>query len=154
MSAVKYALRVAVLWVMWALAGAYSMFLYMLVEPTALEEALAGEMDGMALDGGVGYYLAGSLLLGLGMAVLTVLSDSRGTRIANLVVALAIGIWGVLETVSHLVSDAFSAWMLVSGASVLVALLIAGLSAAALRKPATGPPAVDESVEHRETTTV
>jgi hypothetical protein len=95
-------IRTAVLWVAFTAAPAVSLLLWLLVEPTALDEALAGEMEGMASDGAVGYYLALSAVLPLGLAVMTLLLDNRVTRYTNLIAGLLLGAWGLVDLVSHL----------------------------------------------------
>lgn len=49
MNAGQKRMRIAVLWVAAAVTYSFGMLMYLLVLPDALEEALAGEMEGMAL---------------------------------------------------------------------------------------------------------
>ncbi len=155
MNVVDTRIRVAILWVAWFAASAFALLLWLLVEPTALEEALAGEMDGFASDGGVGYYMAIFAVIPLGLAVMTLQLDNRGTRYVNLIAGLLIGAWGIVEMVGHLVDGEFNASVLVSVAATLIAFLIAGLSVAELRKPVPPPTATAvEQTKLRETTTV
>lgn len=136
MRTIDVRIRIAILWALWAAAMAFGMLLWLLVAPGALEDALAGQMEGMASDGGAGYVLAVFGLVPLALAVMTLLIDNRVTRYANLVAGLLVGAWGILEMVTHLVDEAFNASMLVSIGTILIALLIAGLSASALRQKA------------------
>ena len=134
MKTIDARIRIAILWALWAAAATYALLLGLLVEPTALEEALAGEVEGFATDGWVGYYMALSAIIPLALAVMTLQFDSRGTRYTNLVAGLLLGAWTLFDTGYAIVDNgAFFAWMLVSAASALIAFLIAGLSAAALR---------------------
>lgn len=137
MKAIDVRIRIAILWALWAAAATFSVVLWLLVEPVALEEALAGEMEGFASDGFVGYYMAISGILPLALAVMTLQFDNRGTRYTNLIAGLALGAWTFVD-VGYAIVDgaAFNASMLVSVATSLVAFLIAGLSAAALRHKA------------------
>lgn len=132
-------IRIAVLWVAFTAASAVSLLLWLLVEPTALAEALAGEMEGMASGGAVGYYLALSAVLPLGLAVMTLLLGNQVTRYTNLIAGLLLGAWGLVDLVSHLAGGAFNASMLISVLTSLIAFLIAGLSLGELRTPDSQP---------------
>lgn len=137
MRAIDFRIRIAILWALWTAAMAFGMLLWLLVEPGALEEALAGEMEGFASDGGVGYYLAISGILPLALAIVTLQFDNRGTRYANLIAGLVFGAWTYVDLGTSIADGAaFNAAMLVSVATSLIAFLIAGLSAAALRRKA------------------
>jgi len=116
-------------------ASAVSLLFWLLVVPTALEEALAGEMEGMASDGAVGYFLALSAVLPLGLAVTSLLLDNRVTRYTNLIAGLLLGAWGLVDLAAHVAGDGFNPGMLISVAASLIAFLIAGLSVGQLRRP-------------------
>lgn len=137
MKTIDVRIRIAILWGLWAAAYAFSMVLWLLVEPVALEEALAGEMEGFASDGGVGYFLAISAVIPLALAVMTLQFDNRGTRYTNLIAGLLLGAFTFVD-LGWAFADgaAFNASVLVSVASSLIAFLIAGLSATALRRRA------------------
>lgn len=137
MKAIDVRIRIAILWALWAATATFSMLLGLLVEPTALEEALAGEVEGFATDGFVGYYMAISGILPLALAVMTLQFDNRGTRYTNLIAGLVLGAWTFVDLgISIVDGGAFVAWMPVSVTSALIAFLIAGLSASALRRKA------------------
>jgi hypothetical protein len=137
MKTIDVRIRIAILWALWAAAATFSVVLWLLVEPGALEEALAGEMEGFASDGGVGYYMAISGILPLALAVMTLQFDNRATRYTNLIAGLVLGCWTFVD-LGYAIADgaAFNASMLVSVSASLIAFLIAGLSAAALRRKA------------------
>ncbi len=137
MKTIDARIRIAILWALWAAAATFSVVLWLLVEPVALEEALAGEMEGFASDGGVGYYMALSGIVPLALAVMTLQFDNRGTRYTNLIAGLVLGAWTYVDLGAAIADGAaFNASMLVSVATSLIAFLIAGLSAAALRRKA------------------
>ena len=73
-----------------AVAISSSMLMY-LIAPGALEEALAGEMEGMALDDGLGIQLSALVGIPLVLAVVTLLVSDRVSRSANLVAGLLFG---------------------------------------------------------------
>jgi hypothetical protein len=139
MNGVKYATRVAMLWVAAAVAYSFGMLMYVLVLPDALEEALAGEMEGMALEGFAGYWMTTAVFILLGMAVLTLLADNRATRWANAGVGLFYGLFTAFEMVSQLAATGFTAPVLLYLMLAGITLLIAGLSISAARKSASGP---------------
>lgn len=137
MKTIDVRIRIAILWTMWAAAATFSVVLYLLVDPVALEEALAGEMEGFASDGWVGYYMASMAIVPLALAVMTLQFDNRGTRYTNLIVALFLGVWTYVELGGTFADGGdVNASMVVSVASSLIAFLIAGLSASALRRKA------------------
>jgi hypothetical protein len=138
MKVIDYRIRIALLWALWTAAFGFGMLMWLLVTPGALDDALAGEMEGMASDGAAGYALAVLGVIPLALAVMTLQIDKRVTRYTNLVAGLLAGAWGIVEMATHLAEEAFNASMLVSMATILIAFLIAGLSAAALRREASG----------------
>ena len=151
MNAGQKRMRIAVLWVATAVAMTYAIFLYLLVEPTALPDALTGEMDGYALDGVIGCYSTTSAILPLGMAIMALLVHTRATLWLHAVAGLLVGAWNAVDLLAHLGEGAFSAWMLVSMLGSLVLFLVAGLSFVELRQPAPSPtPMVPETTQRRE----
>ena len=135
MKTIDVRIRIAILWALLATAGTFSMLLGLLVEPTMLEEALAGEVEGFAADGWVGYYMAMTGIIPLALAVMTLQFDTKGTRYTNLIAGLLVGAWTLFDSVGHFVDGGeIYAWVLVSAAYALIAFLIAGLSAGALRR--------------------
>ncbi len=134
MKGIDVRIRIAILWALWAAAATFSMLLGLLVQPGALEEVLAGEIEGFATDGWVGYYMAVFAIIPLALSVMTLSFDHRATRYTNLVVAAVIAAWGLVEMVGHIADSGFNAALLVSIAGMLVALLIAALSVKSLRR--------------------
>lgn len=151
MNAGQLRMRIAVLWVAAAVAYSFGMLLYLLVLPDALEEALAGEMEGMALDGFAGYWMATAVFLALGMAVVTLLVDNRASRWANVGVGLFFGAFTAFEMASQLVDSGFTAAVLLYLMLAAITFLIAGLSFAELRTPAPRSTTVAEPTELRDT---
>lgn len=154
MDAKLFATRVAVLWVAAAVALALSLLLYLFV-PGALEEMLAGEMEGTTLNDALGFMFAALGLIPLVMAVVTLLVGDRANRIANLIAGSLLGLFGAFAFVGHSLEDGVNGHVLMVGVAGILAFLIAGLSWAALRKPAsqTAAPASGRSIP-REGTTV
>ena len=153
MNAGQKRMRIAVLWVAAAVTYSFGMLMYLLVLPDALEEALAGEMEGMALDGFAGYWMATAVFLLMVMAILTLLVDNRATLWANVGVGLFYGVFTAFETVSQLADGGFSAAVLLYMMLAGIVFLIARLSFAELRTPTPQPTAATpETSEHREKT--
>jgi hypothetical protein len=151
MNAGQKRMRIAVLWVAAAVTYSFGMLMYLLVLPDALEEALAGEMEGMALDGFAGYWMATAVFLLMVMAILTLLVDNRATRWANVGVGLFYGAFTAFEMVGQLADGGFSAAVLLYLMLAGIVFLIAGLSFAELRTPTPQPSAAaPETSEHRE----
>ena len=117
MKTIDVRIRIAILWALLAAAGAFSLLLGLLVEPTALEEALAGELEGFATDGWVGYFMAVTGIIPLALAVMTLQFDTKGTRYTNLIAGLLFGALTLFDSVYHFVDGGeFYAWVLVSAA--------------------------------------
>ena len=151
MDAGQKRMRIAVLWVAAAVTYSFGMLMYLLVLPDALEEALAGEMEGMALDGFAGYWMATAVFLLMVMAILTLLVDNRATRWANVGVGLFYGAFTTFEMAGQLADGGFSAAVLLYMMLAGIVFLIAGLSFAELRRPTPQPSAAPlETIEHRE----
>jgi hypothetical protein len=138
MNALQFRTRVAVLWMAVAVATVAQMLLYFLI-PGALEEMLAGQVEGEALTAGVGYQMALLVVIPLAMATMTLLARDRVNRYASLVVGLLVGLLGSLLVGDHLLDGAVNGHVLLAAVAVLLAFLIAGLSAAELRRPVSGP---------------
>ena len=147
-------MRISMMWVAAAVAYSFGMLLYLLVLPDALEEALAGEMEGMALDGFAGYWMATGVFLLLGMALLNLLVDTRAVRWANVGVGLFYGAFTAFDLAGQLADGGFSAAVLLYLMLAAITFLIAGLSVAELRRPTprTTTTAPEPSARHEMTT--
>jgi hypothetical protein len=153
MDALLFRMRVAVLWVAVAVAVTGSLLLYLL-EPGALEEVLAGEMEGEALTSGMGFFMAALGIIPLVMAGVTLLIIDRVSRWVNLIAGLAFGLFGVFAVVSHLSAGDFTAHVLLAGLAGALAFVIAGLGLIGLRQTTSESAASvsEASRYHRPTT--
>lgn len=152
MNALEFRLRVSVLW-MSVVGAMLASLLFLLFIPGAVEDLLAGEIEGETLTDGMGFMFAGMGILPLVMVVVTLLAGDRVSRWANLIVGLVVGGFvGVFGVISHLAAGPFNAHILLGGVAGALAFLIAGLSVAALRQPQPqlASPAPEQS-RHRET---
>ncbi len=154
MNALQFRTRAAVLWMAVAVATVAQMLLYLLI-PGALEEMLAGQIEGEALTAGVGYQMAVLVVIPLAMATVTLLARDRVNRYASLVVGLLVGLLGSLLVGDHVLDGVVNGHVLLAAVAVLLAFLIAGLSAAELRRPGSGPGVkADAPTGRRHPTTV
>lgn len=126
--------RLAVLWVAVAVAISYSVLMY-LIAPGALEEALAGEMEGVALDDGLGFQLSILVCIPLAMAAMTLLASDRVNRYANLIAGLLFGLLAAFGMVSELLAGQFNGHVLLVALGCFLAFLVAVLSLVDLRHP-------------------
>jgi hypothetical protein len=131
--------RIAVLWVAVAVASSAAVLLYLLI-PGALEEMVAGQIEGEPLTDTVGYEMAVLVVLPLMMAAVTLLARDRVSRWASLVVGLLFGLFGAFMVGDHLVGGEFNGHVLLMVVGVLLGFLIVGLSAAGLRRSTAGAP--------------
>ena len=141
-----FRMRVAVLWVAVAIAMAGSLLLYLFV-PGALEEMLAGEMEGdperrlgLRLRS-VGDHPRGD---GGGDAA----SRRPGEPRPNLIAGLAVGLFGFYPVVSEVLAGDFNGHVLMAAVAGALAFLIAGLGLVDLREP-TSPTAARGSEQSR-----
>ncbi len=132
MNATLWRTRVAVLWVAVAVALSTSILLY-LFRPGALEEALAGEMEGDALSTAMVLQFAALVGIPLVMAVVTLLVNGRANLYANVVAGVLLGAFGAFASISEVMGGAFDAHVLMVVLATLTAFLIAGLSVVGLR---------------------
>lgn len=153
MDALLFRTRVTALWLVVALAATAS-FLFYLFMPGALEELLAGEMEGEALTEAVGFLLATFVIIPLVMAAVALLVSDRVNRYANLIVGAAFGFFGVFAVVSHVLEGGFNVHVSMVALGGAGAFLIAGLSVAALRHPTSelATPASESSRPLKATT--
>jgi uncharacterized membrane protein len=132
MSALLFRTRVAVLWVAVAVAmlGSLLLFLY---APGALEEMLAGEIEGATLDEASGMLFAALVVIPLVMTGVTLLVNDRVNRYLNLVAGLAFGLLGVLP-VTEILEGTFDGHVVMALTAAALGLLIGGLSVVELRQ--------------------
>jgi hypothetical protein len=137
MGALLYRTRVAVLWVAVAVAMSGSLLLG-LIGPGALEEMLAGKMEGEPLDDATRFLLTALVLIPLVMAGVTLLVSDRVNRYLNLVAGLALGLLGALP-VMEILDGTFDGHVVMALTAAALGLLICGLSIVELRQrtPAT-----------------
>ena len=88
MDALLFRTRAAVLWLAVGMAMAASLLLHLFV-PGALEEMVAGEIEGEALTEGLTYFFGILGIIPLVMAAVTVLVSARANPYVNLVAGLA-----------------------------------------------------------------
>jgi membrane associated rhomboid family serine protease len=110
-----------------------------LFAPGALEELLAGEMEGETLDSTSGILFAAMVVIPLVMAGVTLLVSDRVNRYLNLVAGLALALLGALP-VMEILDGNFDGHVVMALTAAALGLLIAGLSVVELRKP-TSPEA-------------
>jgi hypothetical protein len=133
MDASLFRTRVAVLWVAVALAVSGSLLLYLFM-PGALEELLAGEMEGETLDDAIGIFMATMVIIPIVMAAVTLLVGDRANRSVNLLAGLAFGLFGVYAVVRETSADGFNLHVLMVAVAAALALLIAALGFVGLRE--------------------
>ena len=133
LNALSFRTRVAVLWLAVAVALSGSLLLGVFV-PGALEELLAGEIEGQTLTDAVGYGLAMLVAIPLVMAAVTLLISDRVNRYVNLITALAFGLYGVYAVVSEVLGGDFNAHVLMAAVAIVPGFLIAALGLVGLRQ--------------------
>ena len=136
MNALVLRTQVAVLWVTVSVAMTASLLLHLFI-PGALEEMLAGEIEGEALSSGMGYFFAAVGIVPIVMAAVTLLVGDRVNHYVNGIAGLVVCLFGVFSVVSHLVTGGFNVHVLMVAVAGVLAFLIAGLAWAGLRKPAS-----------------
>ena len=134
MDALLFRTRVTALWLAVAIAATASFLLYVFM-PGALEELLAGEMEGETLTDANLSLLAAFVIIPLVMAVVALLVSEGVSRWANLIVGAAYGLFGVFAVVSHVLEGGYNVHVLMAALGGAGGLLIAGLSLPRLRTP-------------------
>jgi hypothetical protein len=126
--------RFAVLWVVvaCALAGSFAVFFG---EPGRLAEGVAGVMEGEPVTWGWAYVYAAMIGLPLALAAATLFLPARTSAIANLVVGVPLGAFGLFAMVSEVAGGALHPHVTLAAVGAAVAWLIVGLSIALLRGP-------------------
>jgi hypothetical protein len=115
-----------------ALSGSMWLYLFM---PGALEELLAGEIEGETLDDAMGIFMATMVTIPIVMAAVTLLIGDRANRSVNLLAGLALGGFGGYAVVRETAADGFNVHILMLAVATALALLITGLGFFALRQP-------------------
>jgi hypothetical protein len=133
MDGLLFRTRVAVLWVAVAVAlvGSVALFVY---EAGALEEMLAGEAEGEPLDDTARFSLTALVMLPLLMAGVTLLVGDRVNRYVNVIVGLALGLFGVYAVGSELLAGHLHWHVWPTALATAFAFLIAGLGVVGLRQ--------------------
>ena len=129
--------RFAVLWLVAgsALAGTMAVFFY---EPGVLAEGVAGEMEGEPVTMAGALLMAGMIALPLAMAAVTLFLPARPSAIANLVVGVPLGAFGLFAIINELAAGALHAHVTLAALAAAIAWLIVGLSFALLRRLSHG----------------
>lgn len=138
MDALSFRLRVAVLWVASAITISYSVLIFLLA-PGALEEAMAGTMEGQVLDDAGGLLLSIMVGVPVVLAAATVLLADRLNHLVNLVAGLLCGLLMVYGMAGDLLAGEFNGHVLLVALGAGLAFLIAALSLVGLRQPASQP---------------
>ena len=152
MDALLFRVRVAVLWVAIAVALTASLVLFVF-EPGAVEDLLAGEMEGEALTNGMGLFLAMFGIVPLVMAGVSLSVSDRANCWVNLVAGTAFGLFGVYAVGSHLSAGDRTAHVLLVAVAGLTAFLIAGIGLVNLRSTSESKASVSGSSRHHKPTT-
>ena len=125
--------RFAVLWLIagCALAGTMAVFFY---EPGVLKEGVAGVMEGDPVTMGTALLNAAMVALPLAVATVTLFLPARAGGIANLVVGVPLGAFGLFAVVNHLAQGAWHAHLTLAALATAIAWLIVALSITELRR--------------------
>ena len=137
MGSILARVRLAVLWLVagCALVGTMALFFY---EPGVLEEGVAGEMEGEPVTMGMALLNAVMIALPLTLAAVTLFLPARASAIANLVVGVPLGAFGLFAIVTHVAEGAWHAHVTLAALATAIAWVIVGLSIAELRRPHVG----------------
>jgi hypothetical protein len=134
MDALLFRTRATALWLAVAVAATASLLLYLFI-PGALEELLAGEMEGETLTEAFTFFLAVLIVIPLVMAAIALLVSDRANCYANLIVGAAFGLFAVFAVVTHTLDGGFNVHVLMVALAGVAAFLVAGLSLVRLRTP-------------------
>ena len=133
MDGLLFRTRVAVLWLAVGVAVSGSM-LVGLFEPGAVEELLAGMVEGEPLDDATRLLITVLLIIPLVMAGVTLLVGDRVNLYVNLVAGLAFGLLGVGGAVMEFLGGHFNGHVVMVALSGVFAFLIAVLGVVELRQ--------------------
>ena len=121
---VGWRVRVAALWMVFAVSMVAAIVLF-LVQPGAIEDVMAGEVEGETITLTMTLMLAAFfILLPLVMAFLALVLPDTANRWANGVVAALLGLMNATDVVSHLSDGKFGGEALMTAATVVAALMI------------------------------
>jgi hypothetical protein len=125
--------RFAVLWlvVACALAGSFAVFFG---EPGRLAEGVTGVMEGEPVTWGWAYLYAAMIGLPLALAAATLFVPDRTSAIANLMLGVPLGAFGLFAMVSEVAEGALHPHVVLAAVGAAVAWLIVGLSIVLLRQ--------------------
>lgn len=125
--------RFAVLWlvVACAMAGSFAVFF---AEPGRLAEGVTGVMEGEPVTWGWAYLYAAMVGLPLALAAATLFLPARAGAIANLVLGVPVGAFGLFAMVSEAAEGALHPHVTLAVVGAVVAWLIVGLSVVLLRR--------------------
>ncbi len=132
LNALSFRTQVALLWVAVSVALSGSMLLYLFM-PGALEELLAGEIEGETLDDALGYLLAGMVTIPLVLAAVALVVRDRVNCYVNMIAGTALGLVGVWAAVRETLADGFNVHILMIVVASVVGLLIAALAFIGIR---------------------
>lgn len=129
--------RFAVLWLVAgsALGGTMAVFFY---EPGVLADGVAGELEGEPVTMAGALLMAGMVALPLTMAAVTLFLPARASAIANLVVGVPLGAFGLFAIINELAAGALHAHVTLAALAAAIAWLIVGLSIGLLRRLSHG----------------
>ena len=121
---IGWRVRVATLWMVFAV-GMIAAIVLFLVEPGAIRDVMAGEVEGEKITLTMTLMLgAFFILVPLVMAFLTLVLPDTANRWANGVVAAILGTMNGIDVVSHLGDGKFGGEALMTAATVVAALMI------------------------------
>jgi len=138
MNGLLFRTRVAVLWVAVAVAMSGVLLLGLFV-PGALEELLAGKVEGETLDDATRMFFIALVLIPLVMVGVTLLLSDRVNRYVNVVAGLALGLLGALP-IMEILEGTFDAHVVMALTAAALGLLIGGLSVVELRQTSSPGP--------------
>ena len=121
---VGWRVRVAALWIVFAVSMVAAIVLF-LVQPGAIEDVMAGQVEGETITLTMTLMLAAFfILLPLAMAFLALVLPDTANRWANGVVAAILSIMNATDVVSHLSDGKFGGEALMTLATVVAGLMI------------------------------
>ena len=126
-------IRFAVLWlvVACAMAGSFAVFF---AEPGRLAEGVTGVLEGEPVTWGWAYLYAAMVGLPLAVAAATLFVPDRTSAIANLMLGVPLGAFGLFAMVSEVAEGALHPHVVLAAVGAAVAWLIVGLSIVLLRQ--------------------
>jgi len=125
MESLTLKVRIAVLWLLLAVAMSASMVLGFM-EPGIIEEIMAGEIEGWQISAGLLLFFALFWLIPLTMAFLSVTLKDSPNRRTNIILGIIFTVWNIFHLLSHLVQGQLPLNHLVIGLwTIVVAALIA-----------------------------